>query len=237
MGDEGQFLGQHVAGLEIGHDEDIGMPGHQRGDALGPRRLHVHGIVHGKRAVHQAALDLAAIGHLGQHRRVQRRGNARVDRLDCREDTGLGLRDAERTREVDGVLGDVHLAFEVGHDVHRRIRHQQQVIEPRHVHHEGVAEPAGRSQPAALLDDVAQQRIGMKVALHQRVDAALVNHLDGARRGGVVTVGRLQRNARDIGADLGGDGGDPVRRADQNRADDAGLGREERAAERCRVLG
>ena len=34
-----ELLGQHVAGLEIGHDEDVRPPGHRRDDALlAPRR-------------------------------------------------------------------------------------------------------------------------------------------------------------------------------------------------------
>jgi hypothetical protein len=38
---EGQLLGQHVAGLEVGHDQDVGAAGDRRDDALDPRRLQV----------------------------------------------------------------------------------------------------------------------------------------------------------------------------------------------------
>ena len=42
VGEEGQFLGQHVAGLDVGHQQDVGVAGDRRDDALGlprPRAL------------------------------------------------------------------------------------------------------------------------------------------------------------------------------------------------------
>ena len=48
---EGQILGQHVAGFEIGHDQDLRAAGDLRLDALDPRRLRVDRIVEGERAV------------------------------------------------------------------------------------------------------------------------------------------------------------------------------------------
>ena len=69
MRHENQLLGQHVAGFDVRHDQDFGMAGHQRGDALGLGRLDVDGIVHGERTIDDAAPDLAALGHLGRARR------------------------------------------------------------------------------------------------------------------------------------------------------------------------
>src|SRR5512143_825376 len=49
--EEGEVLGQHVAGLEIRHDEDVRLAGDLRFDALDPRRLWADRIVEGKRPV------------------------------------------------------------------------------------------------------------------------------------------------------------------------------------------
>ena len=67
-----QLLGQHVAGLEIGHEQDVGLPGHRRDDRLGARRFQRDRVVERERPVEHAAGDLAAIGHLAQRRRVER---------------------------------------------------------------------------------------------------------------------------------------------------------------------
>jgi hypothetical protein len=64
VGEIFELLGDHVAGFEIGNDEDFGMAGDCRLDALGLGGDDRHRIVEGERAVEDAALDLAAIGHL-----------------------------------------------------------------------------------------------------------------------------------------------------------------------------
>ena len=51
VGQEGQALGQHVAGLEIGHDEHVGLPGDRRDDLLDLRRAEIDGVVERERAV------------------------------------------------------------------------------------------------------------------------------------------------------------------------------------------
>ena len=66
VGHERQVLGQHVAGLEIGHHQDLRLARHRRDDALDPRGLRADRVVQRQRAVEDAALDLAAIGHLAQ---------------------------------------------------------------------------------------------------------------------------------------------------------------------------
>ena len=51
LGEKDEVLGQHVAGFEIGHDQDLGAAGDLGLDALDPRRLGIDGIVEGERAV------------------------------------------------------------------------------------------------------------------------------------------------------------------------------------------
>ena len=86
MGEEGQVLRQHVAGLEVGDDEDLGVAGDRAADALDPRGLGVDGVVEGERPLEQAAGDLAALGHLAEGRGLDGRGDLRRHRLDRGED-------------------------------------------------------------------------------------------------------------------------------------------------------
>src|SRR5215472_14599538 len=44
--DENELLGKHVAGLEIWHDQNVGMPRDQRGNPLRSRRSNIDRIVH-----------------------------------------------------------------------------------------------------------------------------------------------------------------------------------------------
>ena len=53
-GQEGQALGQHVAGLEVGHDQHVGAPGDRRDDVLDRRRLEADRVVERQRPVEHA---------------------------------------------------------------------------------------------------------------------------------------------------------------------------------------
>ena len=53
VGEEGQVLRQHVAGLEVGHDEDLAVAGDRTCDVLDAGRLGIDGVVEGERAVEQ----------------------------------------------------------------------------------------------------------------------------------------------------------------------------------------
>ena len=53
VGQERQLLGQHVAGLEVGHEQDVGIAGDLGVDALYPRGVTADGVVEGKRAIEQ----------------------------------------------------------------------------------------------------------------------------------------------------------------------------------------
>ncbi len=109
VGQIDELLGEHVAGLEVRNDENVGLAGDRGHDALGPRGLDRHRIVEAERAVEDAAGDLAAIGHLAQRRRVDRRADVGRDRLDRGEDRHARRDDSEGGHEVDGVLDDVAL--------------------------------------------------------------------------------------------------------------------------------
>jgi len=100
MADEGQLPGQHVAGVDPGHDEDVRMPGHAALQVPGTRGAHVAALSIAQRPVDQSALDLAALRHLRRQRRVLRGPDRGIDRLDRRQYANARFH-AERVREVD----------------------------------------------------------------------------------------------------------------------------------------
>jgi hypothetical protein len=73
--EEAELIGEHVAGREIRHEENVGIAGHFRRDPLDPRRLLADRVVERQRTVKDASDDLSAIGHLAQGGGVERRGH------------------------------------------------------------------------------------------------------------------------------------------------------------------
>src|SRR6476620_4219662 len=109
MREEGQVLGQHVAGLEIGYHKDLRLTGDLRFDALDACRLGADRVVESKRTIELAAGNLAAIRHLAQRRRFDGGGDGWGYRLDGGEDGDLGNPEAKPGVKIDGVLDDVAL--------------------------------------------------------------------------------------------------------------------------------
>ena len=89
-----------------------GSPATVGANALGLGGLPADGVVERQRAIEDAAFDLAAVGHLAERGGIDRGGHLRVDGLDGGQNRDLRLTDAERNREIDGVLADVDLVFE-----------------------------------------------------------------------------------------------------------------------------
>ena len=77
LGEIGQILRQHVAGLEVRHDQDLRPAGHLGFDALDPRGFGIDRVIEGKRSVENAAGDLPAVGHLAERGRFDGRRNLR----------------------------------------------------------------------------------------------------------------------------------------------------------------
>ena len=55
LGEEGELLGQDVARLEVGREQDVRIPGDLRLDALGFGRLLADGVVHCQGTVEHGA--------------------------------------------------------------------------------------------------------------------------------------------------------------------------------------
>ena len=107
-----QLLRQNIAGLEIGRDEYVGVAPNGRDDVFRGRRLRRNGGVEGQRPIEVRARYLAAIGHLAQGRRLDRRGDFCLHRLHGRENCNLGPRNADGVRKIDSVSNNVALVIE-----------------------------------------------------------------------------------------------------------------------------
>ena len=66
-----ELLGENVATLEIGGDQDVGPARHGRNNSLGARSSQRHSVVEGQWAVEDASLDLPSVSHFAQGCRVE----------------------------------------------------------------------------------------------------------------------------------------------------------------------
>ena len=85
------------------------------------RRLRADGVVESERPVENAAGDLAALGHLAERGGVDGGRNFRSHRLDRGKDGNPRRAQADLRKQIDGVLHDVALGFEIGENVDRGI--------------------------------------------------------------------------------------------------------------------
>jgi len=216
---KGELLGQHVAGLQIGDEQDVGIPGHWRLDALGGGRLGADCVVEGERSVEDAAADLAALGHLAQARSVDGGGNLAGHGLHRGKDRHFWRCEPQPVGEVDGVLADVDLVFQGGKDVHRRVGDEQRLVVGRYVHDEDVADAPLGAQARRPGHDFGHQLVGVQAALHEQPGLATTNHLDGAGGGGVAVRHVDDGDVGEVDVVFLRDRLDLVARSDQGRQD------------------
>jgi hypothetical protein len=69
-------------------------------------------------------------------------------------------------RQVDGVLHNVDLAFEVGRDVDGRVSNEQCARVSRSIHDEHVRNAPRRAQAGVTSQGGLQQFVGVQAALH-----------------------------------------------------------------------
>ena len=185
LGEERQVLCQHVAGFEVGHDQDLRTARNRRLDTLDLRRLRVDRVVESERTIENATGDLAALGHLAQRGGVDGRGDLRGHRLDRRENSNPRSAEADLGEQIDRVLHDVALGFEVGKYVDGGVRDEQRLRIGRHIHDEDVADPARSAQAGLAGGHLAHQLVRVQAPLHQELAFALVDQLHGLGRGRV----------------------------------------------------
>ena len=182
-GHEGQALGEHVARLEVGHQQDVGAAGHRRIDLLDARRLGVDGVVERQRAVDERAGDLV-------------RGPSSCTAPPPRSSTApseLTVSIAESTATRTSAMPRAcarsiafcrmsTLSSSVGHDVDRGVGDDQGVLVAGHVHHEAVADAPRGAQPGLAPHHGGHQLVGVQAALHQRLGLAFAHQLHRRRR-------------------------------------------------------
>ena len=69
--EEGKRLVKNISGLDIGHEQNMGIAGNRIGDSLTAGGLHEQRIIKGKRAADQAAGEFRPGGSSDQFSRVK----------------------------------------------------------------------------------------------------------------------------------------------------------------------
>ena len=228
-GHEGELLVHHVAGFDVGRDEDIGLAGDRRLHAFDPRRLLVDGNVEIERTIDDAADDLPAVGHLGERSRVESGLHLGIDRLDCGKDRHLGLGNAYCPRQDDRVLNNVALLIEIRRDVHRGIADDDGTRIGRSCDEHAVAQQPARPQPILALQHRVHVLIGVQASLHQCAGLAAAGQVGSDSCGFLGIGGRDDLVRRQIKLCLCGNLADLLLRSNQQRRNEPGLGRLDRA--------
>ena len=233
---EREALGQHVAGLEIGHDQHVGAPGDRRDDLLDRRRLGADRVVERQRAVENAAGDLAR------------------DRPSCT---------APPLRSVDGTFGlTVSIADRIATRTSgaRSARARSMAFCTMSTFSSSVGAMftaasvmisasgwPGTSitkqwlmrravrKPVSFAHHLGHQLVGVEAALHQRLGLACPHELDRSRRRGVAVRRVDQLVARDVELELLRHGLDLRLRSDEDGLDQPELRGVDRAGERALV--
>ena len=135
-------------------------------------------------------------------------------------------------RQVDGVLHDVDLVFQLRLDVDGRVGNQQGARIGRRVHHKNMADAPRGAQPSFGLHGRLHHLVGVQAALHQGLGAATAAHGHTQLGGLALAVGVDDGIGGDIQAYLCGQRLQRDLVADQSRLDEPLNRRFHRASER-----
>ena len=92
-------------------------------------------------------------------------------------------------RELDGVLDDVHLFFDIRIDVYCRVGNEEQSWVARRVDDEDMTHAPSRAEPL-FVHDRTHELVGMEAALHQRLDLVVASEFNRLSGRGVAVLGR-----------------------------------------------
>ena len=146
----------------------------------------------------------------------------------------FGQRQAERVRELDGVLDDVDLVFERRVNVEGGIGDEERPRIVRSVDDEDVAHAPSGMQ-LFLVDDRAHEFVGVEAALHQRFHLAVACQRDRLGRCRVAVLRRHKLIGGEVELGLFRCGPDLGLGSDQDWDDELFLGGFDRAKQRNRV--
>ncbi len=179
-GELGVGLPEDVGGFDVGEEEAVGIAGDGADELLDLHGLFVDGDIEGERTVTDAALDLAAVAHLGEHGAFDAGGHGVEHLLGGGDEGDLRLRDAEGAGDGSHIAGELHLLAEVRKRNHGHVGEEDELVVVRVFNHAHVAQDALRRQEAGfLVQDGAEELVGGAKALHQDVTHTVVNHLHG----------------------------------------------------------
>jgi hypothetical protein len=179
-------------------------------DALGLGGDQRHGVVESQRAVEQAALDLAAVGHLAQRGGVDGGLDLGIDGFDRREDRHLGFGVPMMCARSMAFWMMSTFSSSVGSDVDRRVGDHHRARVGRHVHQEDVADAALGAQAGAAGDDLGHQFVGVQAALHQGFGVAAADQRHRHRRRFVAVPDVHDAVVLEVEAVFFGDGADAL---------------------------
>ncbi len=183
-GELGVGLPEDVGGFDVGEEEAVGVAGDGADELLDLHGLFVDGDIEGERAVTDAALDLAAVAHLGEHGAFDAGGH-RVEHLLGGGDEGdLRLRDAEGLGGAHEVVRKLDLLAEVRSRDHGHVGDEDELVVVRVLDHAHVAQDTLRRKEAGLLvQDGAEELVGGAETLHQDFALAVMDHPHGLGNG------------------------------------------------------
>ena len=188
LADTGAELGiglpENVAGFDVREKEAIGVAGDRADEFLDLHGFLVDGDIQGERTVTDAALDLAAVTHLGEHGALDA-GRHGVEHLLGSGDEGdLRFRDAEGLRSAHQIAGELDLLAEIRKRNHGHIGDEDELVVIRVLDHAHVAQDALRGQETGfLVQDGAEELVGGAETLHQDFALTVMDHLDGFSHG------------------------------------------------------
>src|SRR5262249_8847573 len=180
---ESKVLGKHIAGFQVGNDQNLSPACHWRFDTLDSRSLGINSVVEGERTIKYTAGDLPAVRHLAQGRSFDGRRDFRRDGLDSGENGHARRSQADLREKINRILDDVALGIEVGKDVDRGIRDEQRLLISRHIHDEDMADAPLGAQARARSCPRPHQLVCWQAPLHQKLALPRLDELDGLGSG------------------------------------------------------
>ena len=168
-GQERQVLGEHVARLEIRHDQDLARPAtaDRIPFILAASRSMALSKASGPSRTPPVIWPRSAILHSAAASIVDGILDVTVSTAD--KIATRGVPEPDLREEIDGVLDDVALHIEIGKYVDRGIGDEQRLGMGRHVHDEDMADAPCGPQPGRRGGHGAHQFVRVQAALHQQL--------------------------------------------------------------------
>ncbi len=208
-----------VAGLDVGHQQDVGAPGHGALDALDLGGVWRHGKIERERALDDGAVDFTGLRAPGDFQGLQAAGHAGERCFGRRKNRQPRQFLAQGVVQGYGVAGDTKPLFRRGRNVDRRVGDRESPRSSRDRHVEHVRETLFGPQAVVAVDYRAHQSVGVDLSLHQTLHQAAPRQLDTAARDLRLVRGGDDAHAIEVPADVTCCLSHPIGVTDQPRLD------------------